>query len=226
MTLPPDFDEATAATWEAVRPFTMTSAERVHALCHAVRYVVRYDIPGDIVECGVWRGGSMLAVARTLAEMGRVDRDLYLFDTYEGMTPPTDLDARHDGMPADQLLAAAERTEDVWADSPIDEVRATLARADYPAARVHFVEGRVEDTVPAGAPSRIALLRLDTDWYESTRHELEHLIPRVSPNGVLIIDDYGFWAGARRAVDEFLAVGDRPILLNRIDDTGRIAVLP
>ena len=86
--------------------------------------------------------------------------------------------------------------------------------------RIHFVEGKVEDTIPAHAPERIALLRLDTDWYESTRHELEHLYPRLSRGGVLIIDDYGHWQGARQAVDEYF--GDaHAALLNRIDYTAR-----
>jgi hypothetical protein len=88
------------------------------------------------------------------------------------------------------------------------------------------VRGKVEDTVPGSAPAQIAVLRLDTDWYESTRHELEHLIGRLAPNGVLIIDDYGHWEGARKAVDEWLASFDRPVLLSRIDYTGRMAVVP
>ena len=84
--------------------------------------------------------------------------------------------------------------------------------------------GKVEQTIPAAAPPSIALLRLDTDWYESTRHELEYLFPRLAIGGVLIIDDYGWWAGARRAVDEYFGAHSAPILLNIIDDTGRVGV--
>ena len=102
-------------------------------------------------------------------------------------------------------------------------VRANLASTGYPPERVRFVKGKVEDTLPDAAPPQIAVLRLDTDWYESTRCELEHLFPRLSVGGVLIIDDYGAWEGARRAVDEFVAAG-ASILLNRIDETGRIGV--
>jgi O-methyltransferase len=96
----------------------------------------------------------------------------------------------------------------------------------YPEEQIHFVEGPVEETVPGSAPAELALLRLDTDWYESTKHELEHLYPRLARGGVLILDDYGYWQGARRAVDEYLAGLDSPLLLNRIDHTARIALKP
>ena len=90
---------------------------------------------------------------------------------------------------------------------------------------MHFVQGMVEETIPAGAPEKIALLRLDTDWYESTHHEMVHLFPRISDGGVLIIDDYGHWAGARRAVDEYFHEHNIAILLNRLDYTGRIGIV-
>jgi hypothetical protein len=96
----------------------------------------------------------------------------------------------------------------------------------YPADRLHLVQGKVEDTLPGAAPARIALLRLDTDWYESTRHELVHLYPRLVPNGVLIIDDYGDWVGAKEAVDEYFAAQPFQPFLSRMDHTGRLAIKP
>jgi hypothetical protein len=96
----------------------------------------------------------------------------------------------------------------------------------YPQNRVRFIKGRVEETVPGEAPEQIALLRLDTDWYESTQHELEYLFPRLAPGGVLILDDYGHWAGARKAVDDYIALHKLPLLLCRIDMSGRIAIKP
>ncbi len=101
---------------------------------------------------------------------------------------------------------------------------ANLAATGYDAQRLHYVKGKVEDTIPSAAPEQIAILRLDTDWYASTRHELEHLYPRLARGGVLIIDDYGHWEGARRAVDEYFATQQVAILLNRLDQTGRIAI--
>lgn len=219
-------DEAEDATIAAVKPFTKTSNERILAVRDAILYVERFRIPGAIVECGVWRGGSMMAAARTLLEIDAVDRDIYLFDTYEGMTEPSADDISFMGESAATLMANKRTAETVLAYASIEDVRGNMRRTGYPEARLHFVKGPVEETLPEKAPAQIALLRLDTDWYESTRHELEHLIPRLVPNGVLIVDDYGHWRGSRKAVDEFLAVTNRPVLLNRTDYTGRMAVVP
>jgi O-methyltransferase len=204
----------------------MTSPERIWALRNAVRYVHRNGIEGAIVECGVWKGGSMMAVARTLLELGTSDRALYLFDTFEGMSPPTEEDRIYTGAQASQLLEGRDREERIWGYAPLDGVRDAVLSVGYDPAKVHFVKGMVEETVPTEAPERIALLRLDTDWYESTLHELVHLYPRLASGGVLIIDDYGHWQGARKAVDEYLAEHDIPLLLNRVDYTARIAVKP
>jgi O-methyltransferase len=221
-----DLDASVASTVRRVAPYTMTSVERVSALCDAVRYVVDAKIPGDIVECGVWKGGSMMAVALTLLELGEGTRKLHMFDTFEGMTAPTGRDIARDGVSAADLMARSDRDdpESVWCRAPLEGVKAALHGTGYDPARMFFVQGRVEDTVPQHAPERIALLRLDTDWHESTRHELEHLFPRLSPGGVLIIDDYGHWAGARQAVDEYLREHQVPLLLHRVDYTGRSAV--
>jgi hypothetical protein len=225
--LPGDFDAESKEIIRAVRPYTMTGNAKLFALIQAVRYIVRHDIPGDIVECGVWRGGSMQAAARTLIATGDTERELYLFDTFEGMPPPSDVDVRHDGRSAEELMAAAAAPAKsmVWAMASLEDVRDGMAKVPYPPDRVHFIEGKVEDTIPAGAPERISILRLDTDWYESTRHELEYLYSRLSPGGVLILDDYGYWEGARQAVDEFLEETGERLLLTRMA-SGRIAVKP
>jgi O-methyltransferase len=103
-------------------------------------------------------------------------------------------------------------------------VKGNLAQTKYPAERIHYIQGKVEDTVPQNAPPTLALLRLDTDWYESTRHELKHLFPLLIDGGFLIIDDYGHWEGARKAVDEFLAGSAKKYFLHRIDNTGRLII--
>jgi O-methyltransferase len=223
--LPDDYDDAAKAIIGAARPYTMTAPDKLFALILAVRHVVRHKIPGDIVECGVWRGGSMHAAARTLAEEGDTSRELHLFDTYEGMPPPTDKDLRHDGTPAAELLATRSRDHSVWAVATLEDVQEGFTHVPYPAERIHFHKGLVEETIPDRAPEQIAILRLDTDWYESTRHELEHLYPRLSRGGVLLIDDYGWWKGAREAVHEFLEESGEPLLLLRMA-SGRIAVKP
>jgi O-methyltransferase len=223
---PVDFTDADIEICRRVGPYTMTTPPRIYALIRAVDYVVARDIPGVFVECGVWRGGSMMAVALTLLRHGIADRDLYLFDTYAGMTAPTEADIKPSGESAADLLAAEGSDSDVWAIAVIEEVREAVLGVGYPEEHVHFVQGPVEETIPRNAPDDIALLRLDTDWYESTKHELVHLYPRLTHGGVLILDDYGYWQGARRAADEYFGEQEEPLLLNRIDHTGRIALKP
>jgi O-methyltransferase len=144
------------------------------------------------------------------------------------MVTPSEHDRRHDDVHASRILEREDRRDEdsTWAIAGLGEVQRALTTTGYPAERVHLVPGKVEDTIPGAAPDEIALLRLDTDWYESTHHELVHLFPRLVGGGVLIIDDYGYWQGARKAVDEYFAEHDVPLLLNRIDATGRVAVVP
>lgn len=209
----------------------MAGDARLLALVDAVRYLTIRDIRGAFAECGVWRGGSVLAMILTLLELGRSDREIYLFDTFEGMTRPTEADTSPlDGPALEAWRAAERRRQRPWAElfgeDTFDEsaVRALLVDSGYPSERLHFVRGPVEETLPDTAPDELALLRLDTDWYQSTLHELTHLFPRLRDGGVLIVDDYGHWEGARKAVDEYFAVEHPRLLLTRIDYTGRIAI--
>lgn len=230
---PPGTSDADWAIIEEARNRSMTGDARMQALIDSVRYVAGRGIEGAFAECGVWLGGSVLCMIRTLQDVGVDDRDIWLYDTFEGMTEPTEADTTPYGQgSALELWRNAEAEgETLWpfwfgADTFSEErVRELLHATGYPPERLHFVRGKVEDTIPAQAPERIALLRLDTDWYESTRHELEHLYPRLAPAGVLILDDYGHWDGARRAVDEYFAGRDR-VLLTRIDYAARILVKP
>ncbi len=218
-----DFSEHEIATIEAVTPYTMTSHERIVSLIRATEYVVRAGIPGDIVECGVWRGGSMMAVARTLLRMRDTGRRLLLFDTFEGMPPPSVHDYRsQDGRHASEVLGKEDRAVSLnWAVASLDVVRKAMVSTGYPGP-IEFIRGKVEETIPRTSIGQIALLRLDTDWYESTACELRCLYPSVARGGVLIIDDFGHWDGARRATEEYFS--SSPVLLSRIDSTGRLAV--
>jgi hypothetical protein len=224
--LPADYDELSRRVCRLVRDRTMTGHPKVHYLTEAVRYVVRHEIPGAMVECGVWRGGSMLAVAHTLATIGVTDRDLYLFDTFTGMSAPSERDVHiRASRSAEEMLAARDRGGPIWEVATLEDVQQGFADVDYPDERLHFVPGKVEDTVPEHAPEQIAVLRLDTDWYESTKHELEHLYPRLVPGGVLIIDDYGSWQGSKDATDEYLEITGEPLMLTRVA-RGRVAIKP
>jgi O-methyltransferase len=221
-----EYEDELAEVIKRVRRQTMTTAPRIAALCDGVEYLVRAGIGGAIVECGVWRGGSMMAAALTLIRMGETDRDLYLFDTFAGMPQPgeTDESSPYDGYSIHKRWRRKRRSG--WVAVEVEQVRQNVESTGYPPERIHLVEGMVEETLPERAPQSIALLRLDTDWYGSTRHELEHLYPLLASRGVLIVDDYGHYPGARRAVDEYFAASGEPVLLHRIDYTGRIAVKP
>ena len=223
-------DPADLEIAERCLAISITSIPRMLALIDAVRYCVRREVPGDFAECGVWRGGSVLAMILTLQALG-AERDIHLYDTFEAMPEPSEVDVSPFDPPARETWQAAQGSgRHAWPEYFDPEtfheqgVRETLLATGYPEGRLHFVRGKVEETIPARAPGRLSLLRLDTDWYESTRHELEHLYPRLSRGGVLIVDDYGHWEGARRAVDEYFA--DDPVLLGRVDYTARMAVKP
>lgn len=228
LNLPNDIaDPAFLELYKLCRPYTMTSAERLYSLYNAVRYVLDKNIEGDFVECGVWKGGSAMMMASLLAKAGVTNRKIFLYDTYEGMSEPTEADVDSTGEAAAQLLQrqAKEDAASVWCYSPFEEVKANLQKTGFPEQNIVMVQGKVEDTIPGNIPAqKIALLRLDTDWYESTRHELIHLYPLLSTNGVLIIDDYGYWQGCRKAVDEYIRENKLAVLLNRIDETGRLVI--
>jgi O-methyltransferase len=203
--------------WDRVGHLIATSKERVHVLCDAVEHVVRNGIEGAFVECGVWRGGSTMAAALTFLQLGETNRDLHLFDTFEGMPPPT----KEDRVASSGEAAISEFKGRVFCYSSLEDVRENIASTGYDMSHVYFHRGMVENTVPECAPPKIAILRLDTDWYSSTKHELKWLYPLVVPGGFLIIDDYGHFTGARQATDEFF--GGRQFLF-RIDYSGRLVM--
>jgi O-methyltransferase len=220
-----DICEAAHGIYNRCWPYTMTNLERTYALYQAVGYVVRHNVPGAVVECGVWRGGSAMAAALSLLEFGDSARPLFLYDTFAGMTEPGQPDVDLFGRVAHAEWAGKRRDGfNEWCHAPLDEVRRNMAATGYPADRIVYVKGRVEDTIPRVLPDNISVLRLDTDWYESTRHELEHLYPLLSPGGVLIVDDYGYWNGARTATDDYFAETGHPILLHRVDGSARVGV--
>lgn len=227
--LPVEADLVDASRIQALQPFTMTSAERLWALMQAVRYVVTEGIAGDFVECGVWRGGSVMMMASELVELGVTDRNIWLYDTFAGMTTPTRHDVEaHSGANATQLLAETEIADgnNIWCVAGRSDVEGNVFSTGYPRDNFTFVEGDVAQTLLTSTPSAVAILRLDTDWYESTQKSLEALYPRLSVGGVCILDDYGHWLGARQAVDEYFAQrGARPFMMP-IDYSGRMFIKP
>ena len=213
--------------WRKVQPFTMTSPERGYALWSAVNAIIDQDMPGALVECGVWRGGSAMLMALTLLQRGSANKEIILFDTFSGMTEPGPEDTDLHGDAADALMQGVkgqDLAELVRAEAPLDAVREAVESTGYDMRLVRFVRGDVRQTLALTQTLNIALLRLDTDFYDSTLAELRYLYPRLVRDGVLIIDDYGHWAGARQAVEDYFADPETPYrrpVLWRIDYTGR-----
>lgn len=222
-----DFSDRTKALIARVRPYTMTSNARIHAIERAVDHVVRANVAGDFVECGVWRGGSAMAAATLLKDAGETSRRLWLYDTYAGMPKPRDEDVSWEGVPAIGRWSreSADGRDDGsnWLQVDIEDVRRNLESTGFPADNITLIKGLVQDTVPKNTVEKIAILRLDTDFYESTKVELEWFWPKLTQGGFLIIDDYGRWLGQRQAVDEFFASLDHPYFLARIDEYGYMA---
>lgn len=212
-------DKAFVDIYERIHPYTLVEPERCYALYKAVEYVIRKDIPGDLAECGVWKGGSCMLMALTLLRLGVSDRKLWLYDTFTGMTKPGVQDGAAEKTEWEEKSTGSD--ESSWCLASLEEVKANMRSTGYPPEQMMFIKGKVEETIPGTIPASLSLLRLDTDWYASTRHELVHLFPLLAPGGVLLIDDYGAWQGAQKATDEYF--GDK-VLLHRIDWTGRLLI--
>jgi hypothetical protein len=213
-------------TIDQFAPYTMTvlrGIEPSYSLYKAVQYVVENKIPGDFVECGVWRGGSVILMALALAHFGDTNRKIFLYDTFTGMTKPDEKDVDWDGLNLQKKWEKDPSTQWGYGGS-LEEVRKNVYTSNYPKDNFVFVKGSVEHTLPDTVPENCALLRLDTDWYASTYHELVHLYPTLSTGGILIIDDYGWCRGARRATDQYIEENKLNLFLSRIDESVRLAV--
>lgn len=222
---PHHVDSSFAVAYQRFRTETVVPWQGLYTAYQAARYVVERNIKGTIVECGVFKGGCSAIMVEAVARYGPPDREFYLYDTFAGMVKPTHVDRKGERIRGDAIdrkglrrnpeamYHARQRGDHVdWCYGSIQEVRETLARTGYPQDRLHFIKGKVEDTIPDNMPEQVAVLRLDTDFYESTRHELIYLYPRLVIGGVLIVDDYEAWEGARKAVDEYFeAHGNRPL---------------
>ena len=210
------------------KKLTMVSLERAVATALAVKHVIQNDIEGDFVECGVWRGGNAI-IAAELFRHYNSKKLVWMFDTFTGMTKPTLEDVDMYGSIAAnkyRTLPRSDSNSQFWCISSLDEVKIAFQTLDLLNSNIRFVQGDVLQTLEQNSniPEIISVLRLDTDWYESTLKELNILYPRLSHNGCLIIDDYGHWRGSRKAVDEYFdRIGKRPFL-HPIDNTGRIAI--
>ncbi len=228
-----DEDPAFKDAFRQVRGYTMSTPELCYALFQAVEHIRATRVDGAIVESGVWRGGNVALCALVLLAKEDASRDLYLFDTFDWSWPDlTPWDTKYgEGSAAERNAALKKRRDAPQAFLDAQgvteaKVRDLVVGTGYPPEKIHLIKGFVQDTIPEHAPDKIAVLRLDTDMYESTYHELVHLYPRLVPGGILFIDDYPSERGCVKAVEQYFGeVGSRPFM-SRIDTQGRIAVKP
>jgi len=217
------------ATYEqvlaSVRPFTMVPETRLRFMYDAIERVNQNGIAGDIVEAGVWKGGMsmIMAIAQLHTSLPGLERQSWLYDTFEGLPAPSaDNDAHskdiYEKIQSGEMTPEQEKGWSVeqgkWNYGPEELVQKNMLATGFPKDQIHFVRGKVEDTLKAleNLPEKIAILRLDTDWYESTKAELEILLPRLQPGGLLFIDDYCTWGGSRKAADEMLDMHAMPLV--------------
>ena len=217
-----DKDEEFKELYEFCRPFTMTSRVRLFTLYEATKYIIQNNIPGDFIECGVWKGGSSMLIAKYLESQSVHNRRVYLFDTFTGMPEPKEVDVSMSNSKTDALSIWKKKKNGWWVSSE-EEVSKNMLLTGLKDSQFAIIKGKVEETIPSTLSdcSAASLVRLDTDWYESTAHELKYLYPLLSRQGVLIIDDYGSWGGAKKATDEYF---NNTVLLQRIDRSSRLVI--
>lgn len=228
---------------EIVSPYSMTSSERINSLFDSLEFVRNNNIKGDYVECGVWRGGNILGMLKYLEFHNNIEPNVWLYDTFCGMTTPdNNVDLTYNNQTAADILDSKyweeikkalsqddypkEKKqfilEQVFAWSTLDEVKLTLSSSKYPEEKIKYVIGDICQTLldKNNVPEKIALLRLDTDWYNSTKIELDVLWEKLEIGAPCIIDDYGHWQGCKKAVDEFLSTLPVEHEIEQIDYTG------
>lgn len=196
---PPDADKKIIEFIKSSLQFSMTGTERMYLLSQAITNTKINKLEGDFVECGIWMGGNIL-LFKQLNDYYNLNKSIFGFDTFDGMTVPEEIDKDYQEISAKKL---SDHEKD-YLSAGIEKVRKNILKYSN-LDNINLIKGKVEDTLlfEKNLPKKISILRLDTDWYASTKVELEILYPRLVHGGVLIIDDYGHWKGARKAVDEF-----------------------
>jgi O-methyltransferase len=179
------------AAIKIAQPYTKCAYERLFVTASQLERIDKEGIDGDVVECGVWRGGIVI-----LARLLSPHRKVWLYDTFNGMAGRS----KHDIKPGGYMMPEGKA-----AVSSIDVIANLVKTGTMQGEFICVVEGRVEDTlkIDTNLPDKIGLLHLDTDWYFSTKAELEILWPRLQRRGALIVDDYGHWKGAKKAFDDY-----------------------
>jgi len=204
------------------------SKERFLTLYQSINYVINNNIQGDFVECGIFKGGSAMMMAYMLAKKSESEKNqkIWMYDTFEGMANASKYDENIDNQKAFielDKIKKKENSNDIWAYSSLNYVKNNLKKTNINENNLIYIKGLVEETLHKSKPEGIALLRLDTDFYESTKIELELLYPLLKKGGILIVDDYGHWKGCKKAVDEYF-LNKKDIFFQQIDYSGIVGV--
>ena len=217
----PEIDEENKNLIEFINEYSMTPLIRRWTLIKSLHYINKKKVIGDIVECGIWRGGNLFLAKKIQDKYYKeIKRKLYGFDTFEGMSEPSN----HDGIKINKIYQNFKNNNEPWAKASLDDVKNFSKKLFSDIDEFNFVKGKVEDTLKdkKNLPDKISLLRLDTDLYESTKIELNILYPLLVEKGILIIDDYGDFPGCRKAVDEYFS--DKNVLMISVDKSCRVIV--
>ena len=217
----PEIDEENKNLIEFINEYSMTPLIRRWTLIKSLHYINKKKVIGDIVECGIWRGGNLFLAKKIQDKYYKeIKRKLYGFDTFEGMAEPS----THDGIKINKIYQNFKNKNEPWAKASLDDVKNFSKKLFSDIDEFNFVKGKVEDTLKdkKNLPNKISLLRLDTDLYESTKIELNILYPLLVEKGILIIDDYGDFQGCRKAVDEYFS--DKNVLMISVDKSCRVIV--
>ena len=210
-----------------VSKYSMTPKIRIYNLLQALRHIKQKNIDGDFVECGVWKGGNIILFKKFLEnELKNSNKKIFAYDTYEGMNQPSEEDYNLTSKVSAKILLKKEKNKDsnIWGISKIEDVKKNISENVKNLDNINFIKGEVEQTLNSekNLPLKISILRLDTDWYLSTKKELEVLYDRVSSGGIIIIDDYGHWNGSKKAVDEFFS--NKYVWMHYVDYACRLII--
>ena len=217
----PEIDEENKNLIEFINEYSLTPLIRRWTLIKSLHYINKKKVIGDIVECGIWRGGNLFLAKKIQDKYYKeIKRKLYGFDTFEGMSEPSN----HDGIRINKIYQNFKNNNEPWAKASLDDVKNFSKKLFSDIDEFNFIKGKVEDTLKdkKNLPDKISLLRLDTDLYESTKIELNILYPLLVEKGILIIDDYGDFPGCRKAVDEYFS--DKNVLMISVDKSCRVIV--
>lgn len=191
------------------KKYTLTPWSHIKWLRNLITDFNNKNINGSVVECGVWKGGCMMTMIMQQKKFNQ-NREFYLYDTFDGMTAPSEKDGIDANIIYNEIIDGkrypehSEPNTNKWCLAPLEDVKKNINLCKYDKKKIHYIIGDVCETLKNNIPKNIVILRLDTDFYDSTKIELEKLYPNVISGGIIIIDDYYSWKGSKTATDEFI----------------------